>query len=230
VIPLTVVHVYDFGADRRLVGGDLVRPEAWDALRVDTHGPFAMPAERAAWEADAAAHPALGDRAAAIDRWCRDNGIETLASYGVGGGTLELLLSRLAPERRLICTDYGPETVARLSDLFAEADVRHHDLRADGPVEADAHLFHRIDTELPSAAWHAAFERFAHARVLLIAAEVLDLRGAVNAMRLRLANRHATRAGWLRNAEALERLWRSTHASSRVPIADLHGWDLHPRS
>jgi len=31
---LTLRHVYDFGADRHLVGDNLIRPGAWDALRL----------------------------------------------------------------------------------------------------------------------------------------------------------------------------------------------------
>ena len=43
---LTVRHHFDFGADRALVGHDLVRPEAWNALRTQTRGPFALPPTR----------------------------------------------------------------------------------------------------------------------------------------------------------------------------------------
>ena len=39
-------HHYDFGADRPVVGDDLVRAEAWDALRTRTSGAFAVAASR----------------------------------------------------------------------------------------------------------------------------------------------------------------------------------------
>jgi hypothetical protein len=229
MIPLKVLHVYDFGADQSVVGNDLVRPEAWDGLRVRTDGPFSMPNDREGWERDATEHPALRSRSQAIDAWCRANDVATLASYGVGGGTLEWLLWNCTPQRRMICTDYGPQTVARLASLFPEAEVLEHDLRRDAPLEAGAHLFHRIDTELTAPEWHAVFDRFHDQRVLLVAAEVLDLRGFVNAWRLRLRSRGASRAGWVRNGAALERLWRATHTGQPLRAGDLMAWDLRPR-
>src|SRR3954464_12051168 len=102
---LTVRHHFDFGSDRELVGDDLVRPEAWDALRTATSGPFGIPQTRAAWEAEADARPDIAERAPALDAVLERRGVQTLASYGVGGATLELWLHRVAPRRRLILTD-----------------------------------------------------------------------------------------------------------------------------
>jgi hypothetical protein len=64
---ITVPHYFDFGADRELVGEDVVRPEAWDALRTQSDGPFALPATRAEWERVADERPDIRDRARAID-------------------------------------------------------------------------------------------------------------------------------------------------------------------
>lgn len=229
MIPLTIRHVYDFGAEADKVGDDLAQAGAWDALRVQTDGPFALPDSRDAWEQAASAQPALASRAAAIDAWCTANGIARLASYGVGTGLLELSLYTRAPRLQLVCADYAPATVDRLAGLFAEAEVHRHDFLVDPPLEADAHLFHRVDTELPDRAWPAVFARFAGQRILLVAAEVIDLRRATWELRRRLTQRGATKAGWIRNAPALERLWRRTHEGTRLTIGDLQAWDLRPR-
>src|SRR5919198_782394 len=109
--PITVRHYYEFGEDRPLVGDELVRPEAWDAIRTRTNGPFSLPATRVEWERMADEWPEGGRRAGAIDRWLQAHGVDTLASYGAGGASLELLLHRLAPKRSLIVTDYAPATV-----------------------------------------------------------------------------------------------------------------------
>ena len=37
-LKLTIRHYYDFGADRHVVGDDLVTPESWDGLRTATSG------------------------------------------------------------------------------------------------------------------------------------------------------------------------------------------------
>jgi hypothetical protein len=228
VIPLTLRHVYDFGADRPQVGADLVRPEAWDALRTQTSGAFALAADRAQLEATVAAHPELTARARAIAAWAQDAGVQRLASYGVGGGSLELALAQVAPGLSLQTTDFGPQTVARLRALLPETRPVEHDLRRDGPLDADAHLLHRVDTELDNRQWRALLARFADRRVLVVATEVIGLRRASWELRIRLARRDATRAGWIRNRAAFERLWRPTHRATALTIGDLYAWDLRP--
>jgi len=231
MIPLTIRHVYDFGTDRSLVGDDLVRPEAWDALRVHTDGPFSLPASRGAWERSALERPELVARAAAISTWADQAGGVRLASYGVGGATLEYLLWRERPDRELIISDYTPATVERLAGLFPEADVRRFDLLADAPLNADVHLFHRVDTELTNAQWQVLLgRRFATERVLVVATEVANLRRMSWEVRSRLSRRPTTRAGWLRNREAFELLWRDSHVATPVRMHDLEAWDLRPRT
>src|SRR5262249_35579669 len=169
MIPVTVRHVFDFGPDRELVGDDLVRAVAWDALRTQTSGPFAIARDRAELERMADQHPEVGDRARSIDLVLAERGIGTLASYGVGGGGPELWLQRVRPERRLLLTDYAPDTVERLRALFPGVEVRRHDLLRDPALEADAHLFHRIDTELANEEWRRVFRRFAQQTIVVVA-------------------------------------------------------------
>jgi hypothetical protein len=227
MLPITLRHHFDFGAERGLVGDDLIRAEAWDALRTQTSGPFALPADRDAWEA-AADNPALHARAEALSTWLDELSVGRLASYGVGAGGLELWLHRLAPARQLVVTEYAPETVARLGHHFEGVEVRAHDLLADPPVEADLHLFHRVDTEFDNRQWRAIVGRFADLRVLLVAAEILGPRALVNELRTRLTRRTSSRAGWLRNRAAFRALWRTTHAATPARIGDLECWLLTP--
>jgi hypothetical protein len=227
MLPITIRHHYDFGDDRGLVGDDLIRPEAWDALRTQTSGPFALPAHREAWEA-AANNPALRARAEALSRWLDEHHVERLASYGVGAAGLELWLQRLAPRRKLVLTEYAPETMARLSTHFDEVDVRQHDLLADPPVDTEVHLFHRVDTEFDNQQWRAILGRFADVRVLIVATEILGPQALVREMQTYLTHRSASRAGWLRNRAAFRTLWRPTHAATPLRFADLDGWLLTP--
>jgi len=229
VIPLTIRHVYDFGPDRELVGDDLVRPEAWDALRVRTDGPFSLPDTREAWERSALERPDLVERARAVSAWADAQGVRRLASYGVGGATVEYLIWRENPSRELVVSDYAPAAVQRLAGLFPEADVRRFDLLVDPPLPGDAHLFHRVDTELTNRQWRALLRRFASERILVVATEVADMRRLSWEVRLRLSRRPTTRAGWLRNRAAFERLWRDTHDATAVRMHDLEAWDLRPR-
>ncbi len=228
MIPVTVRHVYDFGADRELVGDDLVRPASWDALRIQTSGPFSIAGDRAELERVRDEHPEIGERARVIDRLLREQGASSLASYGVGGGVPEVWLQQISPETRLSLAEYAPETVARLRELFPGVDVQQHDLLRDPPLDADAHLFHRIDTELDADQWHGVFRRFAGQNVIVVATEIADLKRIALEVRSRLQNRRASRAGWMRNRAAFEALFKPTHEATPVTFNDLDGWLLEP--
>jgi predicted RNA methylase len=224
-LKLTVPHRFDFGSDRDLVGDDL-HEGAWDALRTQTSGDFALQESREEWEAEADARPELKQRAEAIHGWLGDRSV---ASYGAGTALLELWLARLAPARAIAVTDYTPTAVALLRELFPEARVERHDLLADRPLAADVHLFHRIDTEFTDDQWRTILRGFQDRRVLVVAAEVLDLRGAASALYRRARTRGATHAGWLRTRAALEALWAGSHDASPIRLHDLDGWLLEPR-
>jgi hypothetical protein len=223
-------HHFDFGPDRAVVGDDLVRAEAWDALRTRTDGAFSAAASREELERTADGRPEIGERARAIERWLEQQEVEALASYGVGGAVLEAWLLRLGPERRLALTDYGPATVERLRALFSAAEVVRHDLLRDAPLDADAHLFHRIDTELTDEEWRQVLDRFASETILVVATEVATTARLVQELLLRTRNRHLTRAGWLRTRGSFEALWRGTHDAKPLRLHDLDGWVLTPRA
>jgi hypothetical protein len=230
-LKVTVRHYYDFGPERSVVGDDLVTPEAWDRLRTRTSGVFAIPGTREEFVRTAESRPDIAERARAIDGWLEAHGAGVVASYGVGGASLEWWLHRLRPDRELIVTDYGEATVSRLADLFPEARALLHDLRRDEPLAADVHLFHRIDTELSNGEWRDVMKRFAHVPVLVVAAEVLDLRMLFAELRNRplLRRRGASKAGFIRTRGALEALWRQTHVARPLRMHDLHAWALTPR-
>ena len=226
---LTIQHYYDFGADRSLVGDDLVRAESWDALRTESAGPFALPKTRAAWERAADEREDIRRRATEINTWLSERKLKSLASYGVGGAALELWLHRLDPTRRLMLGEYAPATLSRLKTLFPEVETIRHDLLAQPPLDAEIHLFHRIDTEFTNQQWRVIMSRFANERVLFAASELIDLRRAIAAWRRRHQHSTQTKAGLIRNRAAMESLWRRTHVASPLRFNDLHAWALEPK-
>jgi hypothetical protein len=229
MVRLTVPHYYDFGEDRGLVGNDLVRPEAWDALRIQTSGPFGLAANRTEWDRVADEHPELRQRAQDVLGIVDSHGGGSIASYGVGGASLECWINRLDPERRLLIGEYAPQTVERLREVFPEVEVHHHDLLSDTPLDADWHLFQRIDTEFTNSEWRRIMRSFGDRRVLFVASEVIDLRDAWREIK-RGMKRGSTNSGRLRNADAFEALWRRTHEAEPAEAAGLHSWVLTPRS
>jgi hypothetical protein len=228
-IPLTIPHRFDFGPDVDKVGDDLLRPEAWDSLRLQTAGPFAIAPDRDELERQADGRAEIGERMRAVDSLLRERGARTLVSYGVGGALPELWLLRIDPDRRLTLTDYAPETVRRLRELLPEVAVHQHDLLRDQPLDGDLHLFHRIDTELKNSQWRGVFRRFADRTILVVATEVMPVREAPRALKTALRSRHATHAGWTRTRAAFESLWRRTHRGTHLTLVDLEAWMLDPR-
>jgi hypothetical protein len=230
-VPLTVRHVYDFGADRAIVGDDLVQPERWDALRTQTAGgPFSIARSREELERVASSTPEIVARAAAIADLLVAEGVESVTSYGVGGAVLESCLLKARPGLRLTVTDYAPQTVVRLGQLLPEVTAIQHDLSREPPVPADLQLMHRIDAELDNASWRKVFERFRGEPVLFVECGLVDVRHMRQELRTRrrLGDR-CTLAGWLRNRAAMERLWRKTHEAAPVQMHDQSGWLLRPR-
>lgn len=225
---LTMPHMVDFGDDANVVGAQLLTPEAWDALRVETSGPYAIAGARATLEAELGKRPDLVARAELVLRWMDDNGLRSIASYGVGAAILEFAIHRADPSRRLVVSDFAPQTVARLRELLPEVEVARHDLARDVPPDADVHLFHRIDTEFDDDGWRGVFRRFDRQRVLVVPAGVVGYRQAFHAMRPRLRGRGATHAGWLRTASSLEALWSATHVHARLRFDGVRAWDLVP--
>lgn len=229
LLRITIRHHFDFGADRAVVGDDLVRPQAWDALRTQTRGAFAIARDRAELERMADERPEIAERARQIDTWLEQRGARTLASYGVGGALLELWLERLDSERQLRLTDYAPATVERVRELLPDAEVVQHDLLEDPPLAADLHLFHRIDTELTNGEWRRVLDRFAAVPVLVVATEVADFPRILAELRSRVIGHHTSRAGWLRTRGAFEALWGRTHVATPLRFHDLEAWSLEPR-
>lgn len=227
---LTIPHLVDFGPDAEVVGRDLARPEAWDALRTRTSGPFAMAGDRAAWDAEADARPEIGERMERLAAVLRAERATRVASYGVGGALPERWLLRAMPELDLVLTDYGAETISGLHRIAdAEATVVHHDLLADSPIDADLHLFHRIDTEFRNRQWRRIMRRFAAETIILVATDVVPAQRMREELRAMPHRRHWTRAGWMRTRGAFERLWRRTHRAEALDLGDLEAWLLRPR-
>ena len=226
---ITIAHYFDFGEDRVVVGKDLGRPEAWDALRTRTHGAFALPEAREDWERMAESRADIRLRAHAINRWLSARGAASIVSYGAGVAALEFWLHQSSPQLRQTLTDYAPTAVSRLAGLFPEAEIRQHDLLSQDPLDGDIHLFHRIDTEFTNTQWRSILDRFRDCRILVVATEVIDLRRALLELWRRRSYRNASRAGFIRNRAAFEALWARRHYLERLRFNDLEGWALEPK-
>lgn len=212
---LTIPHYFRLPIDLGLDDA-----EGWDALRM-TPSPFAVPATRAEWEHAADARPELAARAEVIASVAEGLGADVVASYGVGAALMERhLVGRVD---RLVCSDYTPETMRRVRDYLPAAEVKVHDLMADPPLDADLHVFHRVDTEFTDAQWHELLSRFP-APVLFAISELAGPKAVVREAITRL--RGGKEVGWLRNEAAFRALVPERFSVQRLRIGDLPGFLL----
>lgn len=230
---LTIPHLVDFGTDAATVGTRLdgsAGLAAWDALRFAGNSPFALAPDVAEWDAAADERPDIGARMERLAAHLRADGTRRLASYGVGGAVAKRWLMRLMPELQLTMTDAGARTVAGLHALVGDAArVEQHDLLGDGPLPADVHLFHRLDTEFTARQWRRIMRAFRGETIVLVATDVLDAARVRQELRAMRHRRGWTRAGWIRTEGAFRGLWRQTHDAEALDLGDLRAWVLHPR-
>lgn len=205
------------------MGANLVQPSSWDAIR-ESDGAFAQARTREEWERRAR-RPDLERRAADLAALARTLHARRLCSYGAGTADLELLLAGLAPELELTCTDYAPRTARRLAELFPEARVLCHDLLRQGPLPAELHLLHRVDTEFSDDELRIVLGRFREP-VVLVPALVLDVRTLARELLVRV-RRRGTRAGWVRTEARLRELWAPAR-DEPIRLGDLGGYLLTP--
>jgi hypothetical protein len=201
-------------------------PDAWDAIR-ERRPDFAIPPTLEELAIAARGRPELAARAETIRIVLDDFGTR-LASYGVGTGLLEAALRSADPDTSLTLTEFAPMTIVKLRRLFPESTVCEHDLRRDGPLPADLHLFHRIDSEFSDVEWREILQRWS-VPILFVLTEFLTIRGVGREAATRLFHRGATRAGYTRTRSAFSCLWAPTHRAEPLKVADLHGFLLLPR-
>ena len=116
-IRLTLPHRYDFGPTRPssvaiCCAPRLGTPCDWDERAVlDRFGPLRAGATGGRSARDRRAH-------ARVDAWLRERGRPHGRLLRRRGRAARALAAQIDPERRIVLTDYAPETVARLRSCF----------------------------------------------------------------------------------------------------------------
>ena len=227
---LTVSHYYDFGADRSLLGAELLGPEDWDALRIEGEGIFRFPEDHDDWERMVTENDWQCRRAQTVISWLEPLGVRSVASYGVGPALVERWIQRLRPQWCLALTDIAPRTVDRLEAHFPGVEVRRHDFCREEPVDADVHLFNCVDTELPDQMWRDVFRRFGSRSVLFFPCITFGWRVIARELWCRRPGRDPMRAGWWRTKGRIDELAQPTHQVRRLRAGRAGtAWLLEPR-
>lgn len=201
------------------VGDRLDSAGAWDALRSAASAPtFTVPERREHWLAVCESNVSLASKAELILRFADAVRASTITSYGVGTACLEYEIHKARPDLSLKLSDYTPLTVARLREVFREADsIDVIDLLNDDLSSSrdSLVLLHRIDTEFTGSQWHTIFERLADAgvqHILFAPAQLLTPKSAIKELLRRVVYRVVDRplvsAGWIRTRGIFVDAWK----------------------
>lgn len=160
--------------------------------------------------------PELAQRADVIAAIADERGAKVVASYGVGPALMERHLANRVD--RLVCSDFTPRTINRVAPYMPGVDVRLHDL-TDGPLEADLHVLHRVDTEFDDDEMTAMLNLFRGTEVLIVVTQLLKVRYILREITTRV--RGGSEAGWLRTGAAFQQLIPKEFNIERRQVADL---------
>ena len=238
----TLRHYYDFKGSRSLGGGSMQSAQAWDELRSDRgleqSADFYMPAERKAWVQLARQTAGVKNQAHSLAGLITREGFTSLVSCGVGRAILEYHLKLLLPSLALTCTEYSPEVVARLRQVFPECErIECHDFtRASWPPPSNRtlYLLNRVDTELADEEWPGVFANLAAEdvrHVLVVATAFLTPRVLASELKRHVLSlvfrRQLTFAGYVRSKAAFTVLWQQHYRIvGEMPVGDLTGFLL----
>jgi hypothetical protein len=231
----TIRAYSDFAEYADVVGGNLLSPAAWDALRGSGARYFSLYERRQDWLASFADNKELKERAQVIVSLCREQGLSRIFSVGAGIGGLEYLIKTENPDLHLTCTDFAPKATDRLREVFEECDeVEVFDVMQDEwrATPETLYMFHRVDTELSDRDWRRCFARMAASGVspvLVVATELLTPEKKKRMRHLYLSHRlhrkPLTFTGYVRNREAFRMLWSSGYDTAReMGVGDLEGF------
>lgn len=236
----TIKHYYNFGKKSNSIGKSLLQKEAWDAIRMDnTDTPFSIPNDRETYIRRAAESKEILERANAITNIIKDLDIKRIFSIGVGCAYLEFNIKQLRPDIELICTDFTPYAIDRLSDVFIECDkIQLFDMTKENlSVSSDTMvLMNRIDTELDNTEWSKVFNNMYNNQVsnlMVIATEFITIRKVLIECRnviIKHLGSNITFAGYIRTKARFKELWKPYYdITSEIKVGNLTGFILNKR-
>lgn len=215
--------------------------EGWDTLR-SMHPRYSFSGDRETWlkeiyQKKDGQDKEIDQRAEDIVTLCRTNGHKTLFSIGVGAAGLEYRIAKLAPEIRVIATEYPPDTVHKLKGVFLEGEVRQFDaFSTDAWKEVDPNalvLIYRMDREFTPVEWRKIFQFMSGAGVrhgLFVLQYTFTLlwyvQERIRTYRALLKGWKVSMAGYIHNVPSLRNLWKREYSDVPVRIGSWQGFYL----
>jgi hypothetical protein len=245
----TIKHYQTFGKTNAFLNNnELNSPESWDVLRKN-HPQFSISQDRAEWlracEAEVkkdGQDGGLKQRAIDVVGLIKKEGIKKIFSVGVGGAGLEYQIKKKSPEVRLTCSEYAPENVVLLRDVFLEADeiISFDVFRGDWDHinkkylgEDAVCLMYRVDASFNDTEWRSIFEKMSLVgvkKILFIPSSFLTIRSIINRklreFKWRFSDTPILFSGYLRSKNRFQSYWSCLYNESLFEFGGLKGFLL----
>jgi hypothetical protein len=234
----TIKYYYHLDKNSKISGEWLISKKNWDYLRVDDQEtPFSIPKNRHDWIEKSLKDEDIKARAEKIVNLLKKEGLSRVVSVGVGCAFLEYNIKRLFPEVYLSCSDFSPNSIERLKQVFIECDsVEYFDLLSNSwhASEDTLYLLHRVDQEFNDKQWEKIFSDMAGSSikyVLFLPCQMLTmkifLKEQIKFLIYRILNKKIYFAGYVRTKNTLNGLWEKQYtAIKELDFGKLHGFLL----
>lgn len=227
--PVALKYYVPFGLSTEVSDNKHWSGEEWLVLR-NQHPRYRIAETREEWLADLALDKDgqdayLHDRVESFAQLLEREHLTTIYSIGSGGGVFEYYLKKRSPQVKVVATECTKEGVERLRRVAPELDeVRIFDaLKSEDwlTIGDDPHavvFLYRNEREFSDAQWKKMWSDMYAANIpqvflglmwTLTARSLLQLK--IRNLRNRLAGKHLSFVGYIRNFRGLERLWKGAY-------------------
>ncbi len=216
-------HYYDFSPITDYDMKNLDKKN-WDYIRTNTmNNAFAIESSHAEFAMNCNSSKHYNEVADIICKQLKTYNTQSLVSFGVGKAQLEFLIKEKMPNLHLICTDFAPNTVNELRDIFIEADtIEVFDLLEDdfSLYRNEVVLLNRLSAEFTIQQWEKIFINLENANieyVYFIPESLLNIKTIftkiiVSTKRFLLAKKYKkTFCGWIYSASELRKIWSNAY-------------------
>jgi len=243
-VSFTMKHYQVFdAATPHMKNQALTSIESWEVLRTE-HPFFSIPDTREEWlrtsevkiKKDGQDNRLIERAKEVVDLLTREQ-VTQVFSVGVGGAALEYQIKKAMPQVRMICSDYSPQTVHVLKQVFTECDeIVQFDIEHDNwntvqeeyLGEKGICLMYRVDAGVSDEAWHRIFRAMSKAgikKILVIPTGALTLLSIYNRkkreLKWLLKRVPVIWSGYVRTKKRFKGMWQLFYADLELSLGGL---------
>lgn len=230
---MVIKHYYAFGNKiTNTINQNKLDRNAWEDLRKSNKSPkeFVIEKTRKDWFQNCSRQLNYRKTAKIICSLIKRNNWRKIVSLGVGKGILEYYIKKNLPEVDLKCTDFTPESLQLLRNVFTECNrFSSFDMLSNNYIELENEnvvIINRLSTEFSKNQWKEIFEKLYLSNIhniLYIPTEILTLKMIINEKKNQIINllqgKKNIFCGWMYTQNEFESFFGGT--SSREPLYEI---------